>query len=353
MAAGLAGHVGRQERAADGRGCYRRTVVLRRLLALPAVHFVAIGAVLYAAQYLAGDGGRPAVGDAATRTIVVDARTLDDLRDGFHRTSGRAATAEEVRALVRDFADQEILYREARVRGLGRDDRSVKWRLVQKLRFLEGREDENPEALYREALALGLDRDDVIIRRLLIEKMRLLIQLGVSRKRPDDAELRDYYLGIAEEFRQPARISLAHLFLSGDKRGDSLAADAAALQAHLPTDAASLDDALLAGDVFPFGHHLRASSQANLAKLLGPDFAGAVIDLPVGGWYGPVRSAYGLHFVWIEARRESEIPEFGAVREQVFQRYAAAMREAELATAMERLRKDYSVIIDDRTGSGP
>lgn len=253
--------------------------------------------------------------------------------------------------MVRDYADQEILYREALAHGLDKADRSVKWRLVQKMRFLEGREDDDPDELYREALALGLDRDDIVIRRLLIEKMRLLIKLGAVRTAPDEATLLEFYEQNAEDYRQPARVSLRHVFLSSDRRKQTIGADAEALLERIRSEHIEVDDAIRLGDVFALGHAFRNNSEHNLAKLLGPEFAKAAIGLSPGSWYGPIRSAYGLHLVWVDERHESALPGLEPVRNQVLQRYLAELREAELAKAMEELRRRYAVTVASSEGA--
>ncbi len=320
---------------------------MHRAIASPALHFVLIGGALFVTQAL----WRPAQlesepSDPARSQIVITPAKLDELRDSYRRIAARDPEPDAQRALIRDFVDREILYREALRRGLDQDDRSVKFRLVQKMQFLEGRDDEDPEVLYREALALGLDREDIVIRRLLIEKMRLLIKLGV-REAPSEEELERFYSEHAEDYRQPARVSLHHAFLSSDKRRETLEADAEELLRELRDQRVTPAEAVAMGDAFPLGHHLTSNSEQNLAKLFGPHFAAAAIDLEPGAWHGPIRSAYGTHLVWIERREASRLPGLEPVRNQVEQRYLAELRDAELERAMEELRQRYAVVIED------
>jgi hypothetical protein len=329
--------------------------VIHRILAAPAAHFVAIGAVLFLSQDIWAPASEPAHGP--DRRIVVDSATLDDLREGFRKTAGRQPTTEETGLLVRDYADTEILYREALARGLDKADRSVKWRLVQKMQFLDDAEesggsgeDGDHEALYREALALGLDRDDLIIRRLLIEKMKLLIKLAAVREPPGEEALQRYYQATTEDYRQPRRISLRHVFLSSDRRGEALPADAARLLERIRAAALDPAAAIGLGDVFPLGHEMRGSSEQGLAKLLGPDFARAAIELQPARWHGPIASAYGLHLVWVDDAQESSLPGLAAVRSQVTQRYLAELRDAELDRSMAEMRRRYAISIAGAVG---
>ncbi len=321
--------------------------MITRIFSAPAFHFVLLGALLFVVHEVWWEPADDRDSSAGTphRPIVVAELVLAELRNDFAKTIGRPATASEENGMIRDYADREMLYREALARGLDRDDRSIKWRLVQKMRFLEGRESDDPEALYREALELGLDRDDLVIRRLLIEKMRLLIKVNAGGEAPAEEVLRDYFLKNAEDYRQPARVSLQHVFFSTDKRGQRAAADAASELERLVVESTSASDAISLGDVFALGHHLRGNSRHNLAKLLGPDFAGAAIAVQPGSWHGPIRSAYGFHLVWVDERHESALPELDAVRNQVELRYLAERRERELQKAIERMRQRYAVVV--------
>lgn len=329
--------------------------MIRRLLAQPPLHFVLIGAFLYLAQGMWSSAAERDV--APHRDIVVSAATLSELRESFEQTTARAPSAAEIEDMVRTWADTEILYREALARGLDEGDRSVRWRLIQKMQFLadadaaKGPDDADHEALVREALALGLDRDDLVIRRLLVEKMKLLLKLAAVREPPSEDDLRRYYDETAEAYRQPPRVSLRHVFLSSDRRGERLRADAETLFARVRSAAIAPEAAIALGDVFPLGHEMRGSSEQGLAKLLGAEFARVAMTLPVRSWQGPIASAYGLHLVWVDAAKDSRLPEFDEVRRQVTQRYLAARRDAELDARMAELRRRYAVSIDAGTSA--
>lgn len=319
---------------------------------LPALHFIVIGSLLFAWER-AGSDAVPAPDAIAREPIVISQEKIDELRETFIELSGRAPSALEDQPLLGDFIDEEILYREARARGLDRDDRSVRWRLEEKMRFLGADENATPEELYREALELGLDRDDAILRRLLSEKMRLLIQLGAVQDAPDDAVLGEYYAAHGDDYRHAARATLTQVFLSADKRGDHLSADADAMRAALGEGAPRLDAPLAQGDVFPLGQHFKESSERSLAKLFGPDFAAAALRAPLGAWSTPIRSAYGLHLVWIHKRNEASQPPLDAVRSQVRQRYLSEQRERAFRAELRRLREQYQVRFEGGDASQP
>src|SRR3989304_6172287 len=101
-----------------------------RWLRAPLLHFLALGALLYA---LDGRGQRPEASPAprVSREIVVTADQVRQLREDYARETGPPVTAADEAALVARAVDEELLYREALARGLDRGDRSVAWRLVE------------------------------------------------------------------------------------------------------------------------------------------------------------------------------------------------------------------------------
>lgn len=198
------------------------------LLRQPAVHFVALGAALFAIQGRLP--GRPVDPAPARRDpIVITATQLAEMREEFTQRTGLVPTAADEAALVDGTVEDELFYREALGRGLDRDDRSVQHRLVEKMHALGPEHDADPAALAREALALGLDRDDPIIRRMLIEKMRLLAAATAAADDPGEAALQAFFAAHRDRYLAPARVSLRHVFLSARERGPRLARDAAAL----------------------------------------------------------------------------------------------------------------------------
>ena len=313
-----------------------------RWLRRPPVHFVAIGVTLFALErYTAPPPSR-----AERPTVVITAARLAQLRADLGRGTGAAP---DEQALVARAVDEEILYREAVARGLDRNDPSVRWRLAEKMRFLVDGQAAAPggdEELYRKAIALGLDREDPIVRGILIQQMRLILKRSTGEPAPDDGELRAYLERHRDRYLQPARTSLWHVFLARERRGAAIDRDARALLARLRAQATPPATAAALGDPFPPGVHLRAQSAQDLTRVFGPDFAPAILGLAPGSWAGPVRSAYGLHLVWVEETAPARMPPLDAVRSQVLAQYRDERQEADLAELMRTLRAKYVVRVE-------
>jgi len=274
---------------------------VRRLLREPLLHFLLLGALLFAAdRFLAGSRALP------PDRIVVSAGQVENLAITFARTWQRPPTRAELQALVDDHVETEVLA--------------------------------------REAVALDLDRDDTVIRRRLRQKMEFLAEDLAAVAEPTEEELAEYLRAHAEDFRQEPRTSFRHVFLS-EERGERLEADAEELLQRLraagpETDVDGWGDRLLLP--LSFDDEPRAS----IASQLGTAFAQALDPLPVGTWSGPVRSSYGLHLVLVTGRTPGRPAELAEVRERVRAELVADRRERMRAEMLARLLERYQVVVE-------
>jgi hypothetical protein len=302
----------------------------------PLLHFLVLGGLLFAGSRVLEERPEPA---AVREPIVVDAARI---REEFAERSGLVPTAADEAVLVERAIEEELLYREALARGLDRNDRHIRHRLAEKMRFLSPDTDRTPEELHREALDLGLDRDDVIVRRMLVEKMRLLIAAASASAEPDDAALAAHVAANPDRYTQPARVRLWQVFAGSD------AAAADRLLAELRAGDVAPEDALARGVPFPVAGRVGPASQQQLGRLFGPDFARDAVELPAGSWAGPVASTYGFHAVWVDQRMDAQTPALASVRGQVREAVRADERPERLREAIAALRRHYDVRV---TGS--
>ncbi len=309
----------------------------------PPVHFVALGLALFVAQReLAPADTRPG--------LVITAEQVAQLRADFLRQTGRSAEPGDEEVLVERAIEEELLFREARARGLDGHDPAIRFRLSEKMRFVTAAEVEEDRAidedLYRQAVELGFDRGDLVVRRIIVQKMRLLLAREADERGVTEVELRDYYGRHRERYAQPARVGLWHVFLAASRREG----DAGALLARLRAGSLPPAAAVRLGDPFPLGAHLQGQSAHDLRKVFGDAFAKRVMSVETGSWHGPMRSSQGLHLVWVEIRRPERSPSFEAVRSRVRAEYVAERRRAHLAEALAELRAGYVVRVEQVPG---
>ena len=266
------------------------------------------------------------------------------MRSDFAQRWGAPATTQQLNALIQQAVEEELLYREARLRALDFQDRSVQRRLAEKMRVVGGRPARNPGELAEQARELGLD-DDVVIRRLLIEKMRLVLAQEADHEPLTEHDLADYLERHRDQFEQLAEVTFSHVFLSRSSRGASLEKDARAMLRQLRSQSTGPEASVELSDPFPIELQMRAYSENRVMARFGKRFAKEVFGLEPGAWAGPIESPYGLHLVWLESKTPPRMPELAAVRRQVAEGVRAERAAQRIAQGLARLRTLYDVQI--------
>ena len=138
----------------------------------PLLHFVVLGALLFAADHwLVAQADDP-------HTIVVGREVDDEARRVFQASRGRLPNAEELAALRRVWLDNEVLY--------------------------------------REGLALQVDKGDTAIRERVIFKALSVVDAGVKLPPADDRVLRDWFEAHRSKYDEPARFDFQEAVLTGE-----------------------------------------------------------------------------------------------------------------------------------------
>jgi hypothetical protein len=272
----------------------------------PLLHFFVLGAVIFAVYAWLGGP------DPGSRRIRVERGAQQSLAAAFERAWRRPPTPAELAGLVDDHVREEILVREAR--------------------------------------ALGLEQGDAIVRRRLRQKVELLAAGFGAPGEASEADLADFLRRHPERYRIEPRVSFRHVFLSRERRGAAVEADAARLLAAL---AAGRADPAASGDPLLLPSELRDAPLSDVARQLGDGFAARVAALAPGGWSGPIESAYGLHLVRLAARSEGREPALAEVRDAVLRDWQAAQAEAAREAYYQALRAGYEVVVEPFDGAPP
>jgi peptidyl-prolyl cis-trans isomerase C len=305
---------------------------MRRLLRHPALHFLAIGALLFVGQRAAAPA-RP------TREVLeISSPQVAALRQRLETRSGATVSLPELAAEIDGAVEEEIWFREALALGLERSDPVARQRLILDLRFALGQRDADEAAVLREAYALGLDRSDPVVRRRLVQRMQLAAGAAARAAPVSEEALRRYYAAHSERFLVAARLRITQVYLPAERR-----AEAAALGATLANVPPERAPAL--GTPFLLGHHLPLQSPEELERSFGGGFGAAVEGLAPGRWWGPIPSSYGVHFVWVQERSPARLRPLDEVRPQVLAKVRAERERAARATALAELSRRYDVIV--------
>lgn len=317
-----------------------------RLLRSPLVHFSVIGLSLFALQ-MWRVGERTSDLRPNTQRITIDEARISELRLTFHRQVGRNPNGRELDRMIAAEVDEEILFREALDQGLIVGDGGIQARLVQKMLFLDdGARFEDAGDLIKRAISLGLHQDDIVVRRILIQKMRRHAGRLPPDQIPSDDEIEQAYQRRSEEFREPDRRTLVHVFLSADRRGARLDADAAALLEQLTTNTITLQEAVALGDPFPLGHRLEKRSEHDLQRSFGVAFGRDVFQSALNRWSHPISSAYGQHLVWTVEAFPGNLPSLHKVAGRIRSEMDRERRDQRLEEFLTNQRNRYEIDIE-------
>lgn len=277
------------------------------ILREPLVHFLVIGAVLFALFRLVDDA------PPSTAEIVVTRGQIDQLATSFRLVWQRPPTEQELQGLIEDHIREEVLY--------------------------------------REAVALGLDRDDKVIRRRMRQKLEFLAEDLSAQIEPDEESLQTWFAEHPDAYVIDERFSFQQIYLSPDRRGDSLDDDIAQMLRTLSTaneevDITTLGDPILLPDAFT------AMARSRVEQTFGTSFATSLQDAATGSWVGPLESGYGLHIVHVAERFPRGMPELAEVRAAVARDWSAAQQQNTLDAHYQALRQAYTIRVETETGEG-
>jgi hypothetical protein len=279
---------------------------MSRLQALwrePLVHFLLIGALLFATFALRQEGNS----DSPNR-ILVNAGLVNQFSAQFKRTWLRPPTDTELTGLIEGYVRDEVYYREAR--------------------------------------AMGLDQDDAMVRQRMRLKLEFLLEDLAAEEAPGDEQLTGFMQRHADRFLEEPRLSFTQVYLNPDKHQD-LVADAMRVLARLREGAPPETQ----GDRSLVEQEYALAPQREITRVFGDSFAQQLIVLEPGGWSGPFYSAYGGHLVRVSAKQAGRFPDLAEIRDQVEREYMVERRQELKDITYRKLREGYEIIIEKSAGT--
>ena len=205
------------------------------------------------------------------------------------------------------------------------------------------------EVFYREALALNLGKDDPVIRRRLAEKMMFITNDLVVPEQASDAQLTAFMHKSPELFSKPVIISFKHVYFNFDPH-DMDSAEFSSLtenhKKHLNNDTSSPNAYRAISDDFYSDLSIQNMPEYQIARLFGQQFTHEIAQVPTGTWYGPITSGYGKHLIKLEYRSSSELIPLSDIREKVFANWKVAQQEQSNDSLYQALRNNYDIVIE-------
>lgn len=162
-----------------------------------------------------------------------------------------------------------------------------------------------------EARSLKLDVGDNVINRRLRQKMTFLLNDLAASKEPSEDELTSFYQDNSDKYRAPAQYGFQQVFISSDRTEKEVELLVALQQQRIQQGFAPKGDhSLLPGEV-------RLGNEIQLDRKFGENFSLSLASLELNQWTGPIRSAYGQHFIFLKTRQATKIKPFEVVRASV------------------------------------
>lgn len=300
----------------------------------PWLHFIVLGSLLYYLQGVLFPEPKPVIGPLG------EAR-LEALQQQWFASTGRLPKDEQMARMVAAELDRDMLFQRAIELELHLYDTVVYQRLLRNMRFLQLAEGKTDQELYEQALEMRLHLGDEVVKRRLIQVMEQLL-LAANPPRPITEEaLAAEFDKRKDELRRPPRYSIEHLYFNREREAE-VESVIAAIQAQ------GLDATEAREFSSPFlpGYRFTRQSPDQLARHFGSAFVENLraTDPQPGTWRGPVRSTYGVHYVWVEDVEPSRDATLEEVRGLLQRDLESRERTRALRESIDAMRENYEVI---------
>lgn len=257
----------------------------------PLVHFLLLGIALFALE-------RMTLGNEADpHRVVIDDAKYSELA-GIHRdATGVDPLDEDMEALTVQWAQNEVLYREAQL--------------------------------------MGLDRGDEMIRQRLILKLRNVVFNRIQPPTVDDAALESWFAANRARYDEPARLTIEQFQLAGSEATE---ATAALLAAELDSEATP------ARYRQSFRRYVNRPA-SHLSGLFGEADAAALEDAPLGTWQA-VQSPVGWHLARLTAHAPAVAADLDRIRERVREDCKDALIQEQVVAHMSEIAARYDIRLE-------
>lgn len=277
------------------------------MLKTPWLHFLLLGLILFVGGQWLFPEPKPVLGPP-------NPERLSAMVENYTRFAPDGVSP----ALLEQFIDtelrDELLFREALNRDLQYRDAAVEQRIIRNMRFLDTSTGASDRELIQQGYALRLHLTDEVIRRRLVQIMERLIVATQPNPAPGAEAVAIRYQQELDSWREPARYTFSHVFLSTQR-----AAEMPTVMAQINAENLSPDAARLLGAPFLSGYTFRRQSPEQMTRVFGAEFAEQVSATEVqgGAWIGPVTSVFGQHYIFIEEFEPSRTLELEEVRVRI------------------------------------
>ena len=303
------------------------------MLKQPWLQFALLGALLFFVSGQLFPEPKPVLGPP-------NAERLAAMAENYTRFARDEPNAELLERFIDGELRDELLFREALRRDLQYRDAAVEQRIIRNMRFLDAQTDASDEELIEQGYALRLHLTDEVIRRRLVQIMERLIVATAPSATPTMDQIQARYQEAQGSWREPARFTLSHVFLPADRAGEIDDLMLKVTDENLPPD-----QARLLGAPFLSGYQFKRQSPDQLTRVFGSVFAEELERLQPtpASWVGPVRSVFGVHYVFVEEREPPRTLSLDEVRVRIIRELEREAEEKLVADWVSGAMQTYEV----------
>ncbi len=275
----------------------------------------------------------------------ISEQRVQSLNDQWLASVGRPPSPEQKNSLIEGELERDMLFQRALDEGLHHRDGVVYQRLLRNMDFLELADDQSDKVLYRQAIRMRLHLGDEVIKRRLIQRMQQRLLAANRPSPPNEAAVLRAFNDRQADLRKPALYSIQHIYFPRDRREDRLAFESLVDWTSLDTN-----QALQYGFPFLSGYRFVDHTLAQLARQFGTQFGTQFVEqlradsMTQHAWAGPLESAFGAHYVWLENFQPERDAQLSEVRQSLIVDLQKQANIAALKTSIEQLRSSYEML---------
>ncbi len=170
------------------------------------------------------------------------------------------------------------------------------------------------EMLFNEAITMGLHKQDKMIYERLIHKIKHLFSNVNVNLNPSKKQLKLYYKNHIDDYRQDGQFSFSQLFISINHDNPIQKADE--MLTLLEDTGVNPEDIDHYGDAYN-AHHIKNATQSEIIKMYGESFYKQLRVLKKFKWSKPLISNSGVHIIMITQHTHGTIKPFTEVQDIV------------------------------------
>ena len=299
----------------------------------PWLHFLIVGVVFYQVQAIVFPEPKTVIGPLSESVH-------NALQQQWLTRFGNLPTAKQKTKMIADELDRDLLFQRALELHLHLHDSIVFDQLIRNMRFLDADTKKTSTELFQVALDMRLHLGDEVVKRRLIEKMKQRLLTINPPIEVTETQIAAEFIARKHEFYRSPRYSFAHVFISSERE-----AELKSVIKTIQDQRLTARTARYLSSPFMSGYEFQAQTAEQLTRNFGVLFISDLAKLGpvVGQWYGPIRSSFGWHYLWISAIEQGRDARLDEVTRQLRYSLEVSARERALQTAMAALRSEYEV----------